>query len=123
MQKVTRDLFRIAQRLKHINPNYKLFWNSKFQRYEVRGGTGGNAPLEFVVPYKELDERTLEHARRTRKQNDFALEMEIARHNEGIEKSAMKSMEIEAERLADMLAFALRTGRDVAFTKNYIKEF
>jgi len=118
MKEVTRDLFCIAKRLKHINKDYRVFYNDKAARFEVH-----TKQLEFVVPYDRLDARTLEHARRTRKQNDAQIEAEITKHNNDIQTSAQKKMNGLRRDLEDKLTYAMRAGHEVNFTKDYVKEF
>jgi len=118
LSEVTGDLFRIATRLKRINRGYKVYWNACDQRFEVH--TKG---LEFIVPYNELDCRTLEYALRTRRENADDIVAETNAHNVNINNSARKSVEHATSRLADMLDFAKSTGHPVTFTKNNLKEF
>ncbi|MDR0462435.1 MAG: hypothetical protein LBG88_03870 [Christensenellaceae bacterium] len=124
--KVTCDLFNIAERLKKINRDYRLYRNNRDMRFEVHGGkarTPSGWTLAFVVPFERLDARVLDYALRTRKQNYTQIEHEIARHNDAIQKSIFANLENKKQDLEDMLTFATRTGRTVLFTKNYTKEF
>jgi len=118
MNKVTHDLFQIARRLKQINRDYCVFWNNKANRYEVHTNH-----FEFAVPYDRLDCRTIDYALKTRKQNAHQIECEINAHNNELVKSAEKQLYTVRAELEDMLGYAMRTGRDVNFTRNYIKEF
>ena len=122
-QKVNRDLFRIEDRLRRINKNYRIFRNNKSERFEVREGAGGNGPLCFVIPYDKLDCRTLEFALKTRRQNEAQLEQEVDSHNREIEESTNRALKHQRQSLQDMLSYAARTGHTVDFTKNYLKEF
>lgn len=63
---VTDDLYFIASRLKVIDPTYYVVYNLKRGRYEVHSDAQGGGTLCFVVPYNELDARTLELAKSTR---------------------------------------------------------
>lgn len=83
---ITDDLFDVANRLKSVNSNYKLYFNKKTQRYEVCETKGLNETLAFVVPYDELDARTVEYARFTAIQNVKALFDEIERHNAALDR-------------------------------------
>lgn len=63
---VENDLYFIASRLKEIDPTYFVVYNVRRGGYEVHSnGQRGNT-LCFVVPYPELDARTIEYAKRTR---------------------------------------------------------
>ena len=76
---ITNDLFDIAWRLRAVNDNYRVYYNVEKSRYEVRNSKT-NA-LEFVVPYDELDSRTVEYARYSRVENAERIFAEIERHN------------------------------------------
>ena len=77
---ITNDLFDVAQRLKSVNENYVLYFNVQKQRYEVYENSHG-FNLAFVVPYDELDARTVEYAKFTRVQNCQAVFDEIEKAN------------------------------------------
>ena len=117
MIKVTNDLFGIARRLRAVNKRYRVYWNNRYERFEVHTDR-----LKFIVPYPTLDCRTIDYALRTRIQNEYELVKEIDGNNARVERQVARTMQQAGERLADMLAFADRTG-SVAFTKEYIKEF
>lgn len=53
------DYFNIADKLKEINPQYTLYLNITTGRYEVHVGE----QLAFVLPYDELDDRTIGFAK------------------------------------------------------------
>jgi len=124
MTKVTHDLLNIANRLKLINPKYETFYNRRLNRFEVHTDTVPNwKSLAFVPPFERLDTRTLEYALKTRIQNMDAIEHEMNKANERTANTANERIGRRVAALADMLDFANRAGRDVAFTKNIIKEF
>ncbi|MCL2755925.1 MAG: hypothetical protein FWE45_02620 [Firmicutes bacterium] len=122
MQQITNDLFDIANRLKQIDEQYNVFFDSVKERYEVHSlNLGYSSPnpntLEFIVPYPILDERTLTRAMRTRKENEYEILAEIEEHNKLIEQSAYDAMSQELKRFEDMFSYAYQTGRDVTFAK------
>ena len=87
---ITNDLFDIASRLRSVNDSYRLYYNTQKCRYEVRNFA--TDALEFVVPYDELDARTVEYARYTNVQNASALLEEIERNNEKLEKQQIAKL-------------------------------
>ena len=95
MIEITNDLFDIAWRLRSVNDSYRLYYNTQKCRYEVRNGDT-NA-LEFVVPYGELDARTVEYARYTSVSNANALLEEIERNNAKVEQQAIAKLTENAE--------------------------
>ncbi len=66
LRAVTDDLYFIASRLKEIDPTYYVVYNLDKSRYEVHSDEQRGNSLCFVVPYGELDARTLDYAARTR---------------------------------------------------------
>ena len=90
MIEITNDLFDIANRLRSVNENYRLYYNTHKSRYEVRNSATDT--LEFVVPYGELDARTVEYARYTGVQNAKALLAEIERNNAKVEKQQISQL-------------------------------
>jgi len=140
MMQINRDLFRIGERLKKINPAYRVFYNNRARRYEVhtvkspdavgvtpftKGGFRGREKtnFEFIIPYETLDCRTLDYALKTRRQNAHQIEQEINANNESVKQSASRKMEQATIELEDMLAYSMRAGHTVNFTRNYLKEF
>ena len=113
LSEVTSDLFDIVGRLKAVNSGYRVFWNGMRERFEVH--TTG---LEFIVPFEILDERTVLHAMKTRRENQDAIELEVETNNAKIESSAQRELDSEMRRLGDMFRYAgSRTGHEVNFGK------
>lgn len=81
---VTNDLFDIAWRLRAVNDDYRLFYNTLSAKYEVHSAERGT--VQFVVPFDALDARTVEYARRTRVQNAREIFDEIERANADADK-------------------------------------
>ena len=84
---ITNDLFDISSRLKSINPSYSVYYNTQTDRFEVHdtSKTQGNT-LAFIVPYTELDARTLDFARYTRVENARKIFDEVEDHNRRLAK-------------------------------------
>ena len=83
---IVNDLYDISARLRSVNGNYRLFYNTELKRYEVRNG-GASGVLEFVVPFGELDARTVEYAMYSRVENADEIFGEIEKHNVSLEKA------------------------------------
>ena len=79
MIEITNDLYDIATRLRSVNDSYRLFYNTQKCRYEVRNSNTG--ALEFVVPYDELDARTVDYARYTSVANAEMVFEDIEKNN------------------------------------------
>ena len=90
---ITDDLYDIATRLTAVKESYVVYYNVDKARYEVYDSARGNS-LQFVVPYDELDARTVEYARYSRVENAKKIYEEMEKHNERVEKEqAHKAIE------------------------------
>lgn len=74
---ITDDLYDIAARLRSIDEGYELYYDPARARYEVHG----RGALQFVVPFDELDARTVEYAMQTRIARAEQLFEEVERNN------------------------------------------
>ena len=66
---ITNDLYDIAARLRSVNDGYRVYYNARLRRYEVHDKSQRGDTLAFVVPYAELDARTIDYALYTRREN------------------------------------------------------
>lgn len=78
---ITNDLYDIAARLRTINDGYRVFRNNALNRYEVHDVAQHGNTLAFVVPYHELDARTIDYALYTRRQNADNVLADIEKNN------------------------------------------
>ena len=99
---ITDDLFDIANRLKSVNNSYVLYFNTQNNRFEVHDGE--KRRLELVVPYDELDARTVEYARYTSVENAKRLFAEMEAHNQRLEKK-------QISQAVERAAVAIEDGR------------
>lgn len=65
LRQIENDLFGIASRLKSIDRDYKVFFNCKKKRFEIHNTRQCGNTLSLVVPFNELDSRTVELVRHT----------------------------------------------------------
>ena len=79
MIEITNDLFDISCRLRSVNEQYRLYYNTQKARFEVHNAD--THALEFVVPYSELDARTVEYARYTSVTNADTVLEDIEKNN------------------------------------------
>lgn len=87
LTEITSDLFDISSRLKSINPNYKIYYNSQTDKFEVHDASRPHgSTLAFVVPYSELDARTVDFALFTRVQNAEKIFREVEDHNRKLQQ-------------------------------------
>ena len=78
---ISSDVYDIADRLKEIDPGYRLRYNRATKKFELRGRCN---ELLIVFPYDSIDARMVEHARRTRIERSRELVAEIEAHNRKI---------------------------------------
>ena len=83
---VTNDLYDIAWRLRAISDDYRVYYNTVKNRYEVHSFR--KKKLEFIIPYDELDARAVEYAQYTRVENAERIFAEIEKHNAKLEAHA-----------------------------------
>lgn len=95
---VTNDLFDIAWRLTAVKDSYLLYYNRDSNRYEVHDGAKLGNTLQFVVPYDELDARTVDYARYSRVENAAAIFADVEKHNAALYEDQLKQ---STERIAD----------------------
>lgn len=118
MQKVTSDLFDIANRLREIDNRYVTFFNPERERFEVHTSEiTSTDSLAFIVTDPILDERTLWKARVTRVDNFDNLMDEFDIHNRELERKAERGLNHAIRQLTEMFDFASQTSHDVTFSK------
>lgn len=104
---ILNDVFFIEKRVKEIDKNYRIYFNTKKQKFEIHnvGQVGGSYCL--TVPFQHLDERTVDLVLRTRIENRNKLIEEIDKENEKIEKNREKTILNEAkDRLFDQIKYS-----------------
>ncbi len=83
----------ICSRIKEIDENYFITFNLLENRFEVHSCEGGDT-LCLCLPYGQLDERTLDKTRRTRKENADKMIEQMDRENELL-RQRLKTQAIE----------------------------
>ncbi len=81
---IKHDVFNIANRIKQINKNYFIVFNKQTNKFEVHNKTLKNT-LCLVLPFKQLDVRTLTYVLKSEKIDEQFLEIE--KNNKKIENS------------------------------------
>ena len=115
---IENDVFDIANRLRAVNPEYRVYWNSRVGRFEIhRTATPRMTTCEFIAPNNTLDERVILHATKTRIENRHDIELESDAHNAAIEQSAHDALNRELIGLQSRIQYAGRVGGFVKFNK------
>lgn len=96
MIEIKNDLFDVAWRLKAINGNYAVYYNTVLDRFEVHDLSQRGCTLAFVSPYNELDCRTVDYALKTRVQNADCIFAEIERGNAAADRANRDKLVAEA---------------------------
>ena len=84
MEEIFLDIFEVVRKIKSIDNNYRVFRNLSKHRYEIYYNKGINLELELVIPYDELDYRTVNLLNKTKKENADILFKEIEENNDKI---------------------------------------
>lgn len=89
--KIESDCYFICQRLKEVDKSYEVYYNRSQDCYEVHSKEQYKSTYCFKVPYKVLDERTIDYAIKTRSENRDKLIAEIERDNQLLEQRNLKN--------------------------------
>lgn len=87
---IQNDIYFIGSRLKEIDSNYQVFYNTKRNMFEVHNKEQIGGSYCLTVPYSKLDQRTVDFVRKTRTENRKKLFEEIDKDNERLEKLSEK---------------------------------
>ncbi len=91
--RITNDLFSIAERIKELNKAYEIYFDTDMQKFVLYA----NNKLQLVIPYDNLDERTIRHAYFTRSENYQEVIDTVDRYNALLEKEVLKKAQDEFE--------------------------
>lgn len=85
--KINTDNYFISERIKEIDKNYFLVFNTNLKKYEVH--YKGQVENTFCVglPFMTLDERTLSFVQKTKIENIEKIIKEIEKNNKNIENN------------------------------------
>lgn len=84
---IENDVFNISNRVKNINKNYLIFYNTKKRRFEIHYKKGLVTCLEVVVRYPTLDYRVIVDLQKNRSFRIEKIMQEIEMHNKKIQES------------------------------------
>ena len=74
--RITDDLFAIADAVRSVDPDYKIYYDKGKHRFEVYTGDPRSS-VPIVIPYPRLDRRTVTYLRKTRVERMERLAQEI----------------------------------------------
>lgn len=108
--RIKNDLFDIARRVKAIDSDYFIEYNTTADRYEVHCERC-KPSLQLVVPYSALDKRTVDHVLRTRIANAITELAQIDAYNEAIDaKRIAKTVDEAAYKMKGVTEFVRKGG-------------
>ena len=96
---IKNDVYFILSRLKEIDENYQIFYNTRRKVFEVHNKAQIGDSYSLTVPYSVLDSRLIELVRKTRVENSKKLFEEIDKQNEQIENKNKKEIVKYAENI------------------------
>lgn len=121
---VETNVYCIPERLKEIDPDYFVVFNTDTQKFEVHHMGQIGSTLALNIPYDELDARTIELVYKTRVENAKEIFDEIDRHNEKLEKQRYeKLMDEAAQRAKEIHRYASRSEHRDTLPEEAIDEF
>lgn len=92
---IKSDALFVGERLKEIDQSYYVVFNTIKNRYEIHSTNQVGCSYCLSCPHPALDERLVELARKTRRDNINKLIEEIDKQNEILKQKEIKQM-IEA---------------------------
>mgnify|MGYP001000667952 CR=1 FL=1 len=100
---IETNVYNIPERLKEIDKDYFVVFNTEAQQFEVHNlGQIGNT-LALNIPYDELDNRTIDLVQKTRIENAKKIFDEIDRQNLKLEiDSSKKWKDVTDQQLREM---------------------
>ena len=89
--KLTCDVYNISKRIKEIDKDYYIVYNTSKNKFEVHNSSQIGDSYCLTLPYGALDERALKYVRKTSVKNiDYVLN-EIENDNNKIESAERTS--------------------------------
>lgn len=88
---VHNDLFSIAERIKSIDANYKIYFNGDTHRYELHNERR-KPTYQLTFPYPTLDKRAVDYALESGIKNRERILRQIEQHNKQLEEEHAKAL-------------------------------
>ena len=90
--KIHSDALLVTQRLKQIDENYFVVYNTSKNRYELHHKKQIGNTYCLACPYPFLDERFINLAQKTKIENSNEIIEQIEKHNLKIEKNNIQNL-------------------------------
>lgn len=123
MQKIIKNnAFNIVNRLKQIDKSFYVVYNTDVNGFEVHSSKQKNS-FCFNVPFKMLDKRTLNHAKKTSIKNLTAYLQEIENFNSQQELNSIKEKEDYIKQRGYEIMFYLQnSSKQANFSSDFAKK-
>lgn len=89
---IENDLFDISNRIKNIDRDYVIYRNMLNKKFELHN-TRYSPSLQLVLPFDELDMRTIDYTVNTRVENIKKVAEEMEKENRRLEKENYTKMQ------------------------------
>ena len=86
------NIYDIPVRLKQVNRDFFVMFNTRIQKYEVHCSSQPFDTLACVLPFDELDARALEYVRQYSRERTERLAEEIERYNEELDRKEQAAL-------------------------------
>ena len=87
---IENDVYNIAKRIKYIDRDYFIVYNTSKENYEIHNKSQMCTTYCVTIPYNTLDERTLDFVYKTQSKNIEEILCEIENENK-LHENAEKS--------------------------------
>ena len=87
---IENDVYNIAKRIKYIDRDYFIMYNTSKENYEIHNSSQQGSTYCVTIPYNTLDERTLDFVYKTQSKNIEEILCEIENENK-LHENAEKS--------------------------------
>ena len=88
---IEQDVYNISQRIKEIDRNYYIVYDTSKQKFEVHSSTQIGSSYCLTLPQTQLDERTLKYVRETLSTNIDEILDKIENDNKILESATKTS--------------------------------
>lgn len=99
--RISTDNLFVTNRLKEIDKNYYVVFNTKKNRYEIHSKRQADNTFCVSLPFLELDERTIDYVYQTRVENIEEIIKKIEKNNKKIESKNKKEILNKIEEVFD----------------------
>lgn len=109
-KKIKNDVYNISSRIKKIDPDYYIVFDTKQKRFEVHHSKQKFGSLCLVVPYSCLDNRTLQLVYKSQIKWFKENIRQIEKDNERLEKmSQSRTMDMAKSELNEIIKYESNT--------------